>query len=155
MKAPDPVPVVRSFNRFYTRLIGLLDSRYLGSPYSLTQVRVLFEIAHMKECTARKIVERLGMDEGYMSRIVDGFCKDGLICKTPSGQDRRRHIIRLTPMGTKVFKDLDARAADSIRRIVDPLSAEDKARLAAALVRIEKLLSPALAMEEDNGKTDA
>src|SRR5512138_2498410 len=145
MKAPDPVPVVRSFNRFYTRLIGLLDSRYLGSPYSLTQVRILFEIAHMKGCTARRIVERLSIDEGYMSRIVDGFRKEGLIHKKPSGQDRRRHIIGLTPKGAKAFKDLDARAEDSIRRIVDPLTAEDKAGLAAALAKIEKLLSPALA----------
>ena len=86
---------IRSFNRFYTNIIGLLDQHFLDTPFSLTEGRVLYEIRHMEECSAKKIRENINIDEGYLSRIIDKFIKKGLITKTPSRDDKRLHIIVL------------------------------------------------------------
>src|SRR5688572_1526151 len=91
----------RSFNRFYTGVIGLLDQHFLDSPFSLTEGRVLYEIRHTEDCTAKKIREKINIDEGYLSRILDIFRKKGLITKAPSSEDRRLHIIKLTEKGQK------------------------------------------------------
>jgi DNA-binding MarR family transcriptional regulator len=146
----DCVSVVRGFNRFYTRLIGLLDRHFLDSPYSLTQVRVLYEMARMKECTAREIKDRLGTDEGYLSRIVDAFIRKGIAEKAPSPDDRRRHIIRLTSKGRLVFAELDARSNDSIARILERLPAGKLEELAAALERARRILGDAVDAEEES-----
>src|SRR5687768_8141415 len=90
---------VRSFNWFYTNIIGLLDQHFLNTPFSLTEGRVLYEISHMEECSAKKIRQNIDIDEGYLSRIIDKFLKKGLITKAPSPGDRRLHIILLTKKG--------------------------------------------------------
>src|SRR6185295_14888528 len=98
---------VRSFNRFYTDIIGLLDQHFLDSPFSLTEGRVLYEIRHTEDCTAKKIGEKMTIDEGYLSRILDTFRKKGLITKSLSPEDKRLHMIKLTEKGRKEFASLN------------------------------------------------
>src|ERR671917_2633609 len=90
---------VRRFNRFWTRRIGVLREGYLESPFSLTEVRVLYELAHCDETTAGEIGEGLGLDAGYLSRILGGFEKRGLIRKRRSQADGRRRLVRVTERG--------------------------------------------------------
>src|SRR6185503_19839090 len=94
---------IRSFNRFYTNVIGLLDQHFLDSPFSLTEGRVLYEICNTENCTAKRIRENIVIDEGYLSRILDGFVRNGLIKKTPSARDGRLRIIVPTEKGRKSF----------------------------------------------------
>src|SRR5215211_7890229 len=90
------VGAVRRFNRFWTRQIGVLREGYLESPFSLTEVRVLYELANREETTAGEVGEELGLDAGYLSRVLRGFEKQGLIHKRRSGVDGRRKLLRLT-----------------------------------------------------------
>src|ERR1051326_3275353 len=94
---------IRSFNRFYTNIIGLLDQHFLDSPFSLTEGRVLYEICNTEECSAKKIREKIIIDEGYLSRILDTFSKHGLIKRTPSPKDGRLRLILPPTKGKREF----------------------------------------------------
>jgi len=132
---------VREFNRFYTNVIGLLDQHFLDTPYSLTEGRVLYEIRHMEECSARKIRENIVIDEGYLSRIVDKFIKKGLITKTPSPNDRRLHIIVLTKKGYKEFSKLNENSNQLISQITAGLSEQEREDLLGMMEGIREMLS--------------
>ncbi len=132
---------IRSFNRFYTSMIGLLDQHFLDSPFSLTEGRVLYEICHIKDCTAKKIRERLVIDEGYLSRIIDSFIKRGLIGKTPAPDDRRLHIIVPTERGKKEFSRLNASQNELLFRMIETLSQAEREELVEMMERIRGLLS--------------
>src|SRR5829696_2360506 len=105
---------VRRFNRFWTRQIGVLREGYLESPFSLTEVCVLYELAHREETTASELRGELGLDAGYLSRILRGFEKHGLIHKRSSEADGRRQLLRLTERGREAFAPLDARSRSEI-----------------------------------------
>ena len=105
----EVIEKIRSFNRFYTDIIGLLDKHFLDSPFSLTEGRVLYEVRHTEDCTAKKIRENISIDEGYLSRILNTFTKKGLITKSLSSDDKRLHIIKLTEKGQKEFVSLEPR----------------------------------------------
>src|SRR5215211_8211937 len=135
------VGVVRSFNRFWTRQIGVLREGYLESRFSLTEVRVLFELAHRKETTASELGEELGLDAGYLSRLLGGFEKGGLIHKRPSEADGRRSLLRLTEQGLETFAPLDARSRSDIGAMLGSLTVADQERLVGAMRSIEGLLS--------------
>lgn len=132
---------IRSFNRFYTNVIGLLDQHFLDTPFSLTEGRVLYEISHTKECSAKKIKESIAIDEGYLSRIIDKFIKKGLITKTPSPGDRRLHIIRLTRKGQEAFSRLNENQNRLISQITEKLSEQENAELVEMMERMQELLS--------------
>jgi DNA-binding MarR family transcriptional regulator/predicted GNAT family acetyltransferase len=131
---------VRRFNRFYTRQIGVLDEGLLASPYSLTEVRVLYELAHRDQPTATEVGKALGLDGGYLSRILRGFQQRGLIDSTPSTADGRQHLLRLTEQGREIFANLDCRARESVGAMLGRLPAPDQRRLTGAMQTVEALL---------------
>jgi DNA-binding MarR family transcriptional regulator len=134
------VDAVRAFNRFYTRRIGLLRKDYLGSPFSLTQARVLYEIARRRRPTASDLGRDLDLDPGYLSRILSGFAARGLIRRVPSPADRRRRLLVLTPRGRGAFAPLDARSHDEIAAMLGRLPHRAQAHLVGAMRTIEALL---------------
>ena len=103
----EMIAKIRNFNRFYTNMIGLLEQHFLDSPFSLTEGRILYEICNIEECSAKKIREKILIDEGYLSRILVGFSKRGLIKKTPSSKDGRLRLIVPTEKGIKEFAILN------------------------------------------------
>ena len=131
---------IRSFNRFYTNIIGLLDQHFLDSPFSLTEGRVLYEISHTDNCSAKKIREKISIDEGYLSRILDTFRKRGLITKTPLTEDRRLHIIMLTEKGRKEFSSLNEHSNRLISQIIEKLSEQEREEFVSMTGRIRELL---------------
>ena len=132
---------VRRFNRFWTRQIGVLREEYLESPFSLTEVRVLYELANRGESTASELGEELGLDAGYLSRILRGFEKHDLIHKRPSETDGRRRLLRLTERGREAFAPLDARSRNDIGAMLGGMSIAEQERLVGAMQTIEGLLS--------------
>ena len=138
----DPVGAVRAFNRFYTRQIGVLGEGHLNSPFSLTEVRVLYELAHRDGPSATELSRDLGLDPGYLSRILLRFQKRGLAARKPSAHDRRKSRLMLTPKGRKQFAPLERDAAKAVAAMLSPLSPEEQARVTAAMAAIEQLLGP-------------
>src|SRR3954453_5126105 len=118
--APSPpnldqeVAAVRGFNRFYTRKLGVLDQHLLSSPFSLSEARVLYELAHRDDAAAKEIGVELGLDAGYLSRIVQNFEDGGLISRNPLPADRRQHRLSLTAKGRQAFARLDRRSHDEV-----------------------------------------
>jgi DNA-binding MarR family transcriptional regulator/GNAT superfamily N-acetyltransferase len=135
------VGVVRRFNRFWTSQIGVLREGYLESRFSLTEVRVLFELARCEETTASELGGELGLDAGYLSRLLGGFEKDGLIHRRPSEADGRRSLLRLTERGRETFAPLDARSRSDIGAMLGSLSVAEQDRLVGAMSTIEGLLT--------------
>lgn len=131
---------IRAFNRYYTNVIGLLDQHYLASPFSLTEGRVLYEIAHIKNCSAKKIREKISIDEGYLSRIIDKFIQKGLVTKSPAQEDRRLHIISLTEKGEQEFASLNEHSDKLISQMIEKLSEPDRAELVSMMEKIHKML---------------
>jgi DNA-binding MarR family transcriptional regulator/GNAT superfamily N-acetyltransferase len=131
--------VVRQFNRFYTRQIGVLTEAYLRSPFSLTEARVLYELAHREQATATELGGELGLDAGYLSRILLNFRKHGLIDKQRSENDGRQSVLRLTDKGQAAFATLNSRSQVEIEATLSKLTAEDQNRLVDAMRTIEGL----------------
>jgi DNA-binding MarR family transcriptional regulator/GNAT superfamily N-acetyltransferase len=134
------VGVVRRFNRLWTHRIGVLREGFLESEFSLTEVRVLYELAHRQETTASELGEELGLDAGYLSRILRGFEKRGLIHKSPSEADGRRKLLRITERGREVFAPLDERSRADIGAMLGGMSIEEQDLLVGAMRTIERLL---------------
>ena len=134
------IAAVRRFNRFYTRQIGLLREGYLESPFSLTQVRVLYELAHREDPTASKLARDLGLDAGYLSRILGGFERRGLVDKRRSEADGRQALLRLTERGGEAFAPLDRRSHDDIGALLNRMPEAEQERAVEAMVTIERLL---------------
>ncbi|HXG68976.1 MAG TPA: helix-turn-helix domain-containing GNAT family N-acetyltransferase [Blastocatellia bacterium] len=134
------VEAVRRFNRFYTRQIGVLQEKLLQSPFSLTEARVMYELARHEKTTATELGNELGLDAGYLSRILRGFKKRGLIEKQPSKSDGRQSILWLTEQGRDAFATLNARSRNEIEAMLNKLSTTDQNRLVEAMRAIEGLL---------------
>lgn len=133
---------IRAFNRFYTKIIGVLQAGMLDSPYSLTEVRVLFELAHAGEMETGELRALLGLDAGYLSRILARFESDGLISRQRSAGDARKQLVRLSPQGAATFADLDERSAKEIESLLAGLPEEGRQRLVTAMATIRRLLDP-------------
>lgn len=131
---------IRSFNRFYTDIIGLLDQHFLDSSFSLTEGRVLYEICNMEDCSAKKIRENLVIDEGYLSRILDHFVKRGLIRKTQSSKDGRLRILAATEKGEREFSKLNDNSNTLIFQMVEQLSEPERKDLLSKMDGIRALL---------------
>jgi len=131
---------VRRFNRFYTKQIGVLREGLLKSPFSLTEVRVLYELAHREKPTATEIGAELGLDPGYLSRILRNFAKRSLIQKESSADDGRQNLLTLTKRGTAEFAALDARSAEEVAGMLQPLPKASRTSLLQAMNAIETVL---------------
>ncbi|GAA0558414.1 bifunctional helix-turn-helix transcriptional regulator/GNAT family N-acetyltransferase [Actinomadura livida] len=138
--AEGDVGTVRSFNRFYTGVIGVLGEGLVRTPYSLTEARVIFELAQRSETEVLALRRALDLDPGYLSRLLARFETDGLVERERAPGDARRQIARLTPRGREVFAMLDERSVAEIRGLLAGLSAGDRSRLLAAMRSIEDVL---------------
>jgi len=134
------VETVRHFNRFYTRRIGVLREGLLQSPFSLAQARVLYELAHRENPAAGALARDLGLDAGYLSRILKGFEKRGLVRRSRSESDGRQSMLSLTAKGRRVFAALDAQSSEEVRGMAGKLAPADRGQLAGAMQTIERLL---------------
>ena len=141
-KTEETVASVRRFNRFYTRQIGVLQEGLLDSPFSLTEVRVLYELAHQQGVTATGLCAALNLDAGYLSRILRKFEKRGWIHRQPSVSDRRQNLLVLTNKGSREFLPLEERSNQHVRRMLGEMSLEAQQQLIRSMEEIERVLSP-------------
>jgi DNA-binding MarR family transcriptional regulator/GNAT superfamily N-acetyltransferase len=141
----DLIAAVRAFNRFYTRRLGVLEQHLLASPFSLTEARVLYELAQRDNPAAKAICIELGLDAGYLSRIIQNFQDKGLIVRQASAEDRRQYHLSLTAKGRLAFSRLDRSSHDEIAAMLSRLQAGDGERLVRAMSTIERLLEPSAA----------
>ncbi|MDQ3918703.1 MAG: helix-turn-helix domain-containing GNAT family N-acetyltransferase [Acidobacteriota bacterium] len=140
---PDParrIEAVRGFNRFYTRQIGVLREGLLRSPYSLAEVRVLYELAQGDDLTAAGLCKDLGLDPGYLSRILRDFVRKGLVERRPSKSDGRQSLLRLTRKGRKEFAALNARQDEEVAAMLEGIPPEHHALLIDSMRTIQGLL---------------
>jgi DNA-binding MarR family transcriptional regulator/GNAT superfamily N-acetyltransferase len=141
-RATDPIIArVREFNRFYTRRIGVLRPDFLGSEFSLTEVRVLYELAHREQATASELVKELELDPGFVSRLLKSFERQGLVERQQSRDDKRARIITLTTVGRQRFASLDARQVSEVEDMLRGLSEEKQRHLLSALRTVRELLT--------------
>jgi DNA-binding MarR family transcriptional regulator/GNAT superfamily N-acetyltransferase len=143
LESPLPARVarVRQFNRFYTRQVGALDEGHLHSPFSLAEARVLYELANTESPSATALGRVLGLDPGYLSRILQDFERRGMVKRSRSSDDRRRSLLRLTPKGRATFAELDARARDEVASLLQPLTDTAQRRLLESMRSVQVLLS--------------
>src|SRR5262249_27845318 len=119
----ERISAVRRFNRFFTRQIGVLREGLLHSPYSLTEARIIYELAHRDVVTAADLGRELGLDAGYLSRMVSRLEQQGLLDRLPSESDGRQRLLRLTPAGVQAFALLDKRPRDDVAEMLHNLTA--------------------------------
>lgn|GEM_PF-9232 len=136
------VEAVRRFNRFYTRRIGALQEGLARSPFSLTEARVVFELARRDRATAAGLAEELGLDPGYLSRILRRFLDQGLVARRPSGTDGRQSLLWLTDAGRAAFAALDEGSCRDVAALLAPLSPTERRRLVDAMEAVRKQLAP-------------
>jgi DNA-binding MarR family transcriptional regulator/GNAT superfamily N-acetyltransferase len=135
------VELVRRFNRFYTRRIGVLEEGLLASPFTLTQARILFELGTRQTTTAGELIDALGLDPGYLSRILQGFAQKRLVARERSIEDGRRAHLSLTAKGRRAFAELDRRSRVCTGEMVSPLSPAQRKRLLGAMEALQETLS--------------
>ena len=145
----DPILAVRHFNRFYTRQLGLLDEGLHHSPFSLTEVRVMYEIFHRPGITATEVGDALGLDAGYLSRILRGLRRHGLVSARAPAADRRRRALSLTERGRHTFEGLNARSSREVGAMLARLSRSERRELVRAMRGIEGLLGGPAPVPDD------
>ena len=138
--SPEHIARVRAFNRDYTRRIGVLSEGLLDSPYSLTEVRVMYEIAHRQTVTAGELAQDLELDKGYLSRILKGFEARKLLARRAAPEDGRRQYLRLTPAGMRVFTPIEARTQAQVREMLVGLDDTRRKAVLEAMVVIQQAL---------------
>jgi len=134
------VAAVRRFNRFYTRQIGIIGERLLQSPFSLAEMRVLYEIANRENVSAVDLAEELRLDAGYLSRILRRFQKGGLVRRETSAEDGRRNLLSLTEKGQRTFATLNARQEEDVAALLTRVPAAGQRRLIESMHAIEEVL---------------
>lgn len=137
----DTILKIRSFNRFYASHIDILNQRYLESDYSLTEVRILYEIDQSKTITAQKITEILNLDKGYLSRILKRFLKEHLIVKVASTEDKRASNIMLTASANELLKSLTIKVDEKIKQKTDQMNFSEKDLLTNSMQTVKQLLT--------------
>ncbi|MHA3737243.1 bifunctional helix-turn-helix transcriptional regulator/GNAT family N-acetyltransferase [Pseudomonas sp. Eth.TT006] len=136
----DRADIVRQFNRFYTHQIGVLQEHLLQSDYSLTELRILYELASQGDLTSTDLRQMLGLDAGYMSRLISGFDKKGLIQKEPSTTDARASQLHITDLGREVLAPLEQASRQEVITLLERLSEPQQLQLIASMKQIQTLL---------------
>lgn len=131
---------IRSFNRFYSKVLGLLDSKIVNTEYSLTEGRVLFEISERKECIANELVTELNIDRSYMSRILRKLAKDNLIKKQSSTTDSRKNQLLLTEKGQEVLDEINRKTDEQIEQLFSNLTVSEIEEINSSMKEIRKKL---------------
>ncbi|MGA8708673.1 MAG: MarR family winged helix-turn-helix transcriptional regulator, partial [Steroidobacteraceae bacterium] len=137
------VASVRQFSRFFTQRMGVLEEGLLASPFTLAQARVLFELGTRPNLTAKDLIDSLGLDRGYLSRILQGFVKLRLLATKPSAIDARRTDLSLTPKGRKAFVELDRKSQRSVGNLLKALSVAQRNRLLRAMQEVQTTMQVA------------
>ena len=145
--ADDAIAAVRRFNRFYTRRIGVLGEGLLDTPFTLAESRLLWELAHRERTTASELARDLGLDRGYMSRLLRALRERGLVTSTRAPHDARHALLALTAQGRKAYGPLDRRTQAQVGAMLGPLGDAERTRLVDAMATIERLLDPAAARD--------
>jgi DNA-binding MarR family transcriptional regulator/GNAT superfamily N-acetyltransferase len=140
---PDAVAELRAFNRFYTGQLGMLGPRFLATPHTLAEARVLFELAQSGQAEVAVLRRRMRIDAGHLSRLLSRLEHRGLIARERSAVDGRRQLARLTDAGAADFAELDRRSADDTAARLAGLGGAERRRLVAALAEVRRLLQPA------------
>lgn len=135
------IDAIRRFNRAYTRRIGLLNRGLLKSEFTLVEARILYELAHRKGTTASALAEFLALDAGYLSRLLSGLVKRGLISREPSAEDRRAIVLDLTEAGHEAFAELDRRSKAEVGDMLERLTVANRRDLVSAMATIERHLA--------------
>jgi DNA-binding MarR family transcriptional regulator/GNAT superfamily N-acetyltransferase len=141
--APDieaRIAAVRRFSRFYTRQLGLLQESLVHTRFSLSEARVLYELAHRESVTASELAADLDLDHGYLSRILRRFAEDGLLAKKRAPDDARQSLITITTKGRKAFAPLNKGSHDQVAAMLEKLSPTDQSRVVGAMNTVETLL---------------
>ncbi|MFL5297758.1 MAG: GNAT family N-acetyltransferase [Phenylobacterium sp.] len=138
--ATHPVTAVRRFNRFYTSAIGVLDRRYLGSPYSVAEGRVLYEVATAQPITPKAVSEITRIDPGYLSRIIGKLERDGMVARRRSASDGRSIELSLTADGVRMFARFNLRSAALVEDLIEGLTLDERRRLVDAIETAQSLL---------------
>lgn len=141
MHRAQAIESIRAFNRFYTNIIGVVDRHILGSPFSLTEARILLEVYHNGGCNARAIKETLNVDEGYLSRTIDKLANQGLITKRRCQHDGRVLVLSLSSKGEKAFLKLNEESGAAIAGMLRHLSDQEVSEMLAHMRRIQDLLT--------------
>lgn len=136
----DATAAIRDFNRFYTRQIGLLDQGFLGSAFTLTEVRVLYELAHRDSPTATEIARELSLDPGYLSRLLKKLERQGHLARGRDAEDARQRPLRLTRSGRRVFERLDQASGEQISAMISGLTPAQVSELVASMQTVRQLL---------------
>ena len=136
----EHVAAVRAFNRFYTQQIGVLHESLAKSPFSLTAARVLYELAHREESTATELGDQLGLDPGYLSRILASFKRRGLVRPNPCPADGRQRILQLTKEGAEAFAALNLGSQNDVMHLLGGLAPPEQRQVVGAMQTIERLL---------------
>lgn len=137
----EAVSAVRRFSRFYTRRLGLLNRKLLSSEFPLTEVRILYELAHRDGLTATDLVRELDLDAGYLSRILTKFERRGFVLRETSGHDARRALLTLTAAGRKAFESLDRSSREQVASLLSPLAPDQVDSLVRSMQCIETLMA--------------
>lgn len=143
MSTERQVEAVRSFNRFYTNVVGLLREGMVGTDLPLSEARVLFDLAQRDRTEVSALREALALDAGYLSRLIRRLEEAGLLTRATSDRDARRQVLALTAKGRRRYELLDSRSADEVRALIEPLAPADRRRLTEAMGTIRDLLDPA------------
>src|SRR5215213_2853869 len=137
------IAAVRRFSRFYTRQLGLLQESLVHTRFSLSEARVLYELAHRDQVTASELAADLDLDHGYLSRILRRFGEDGLLKKMRAADDGRQSLITITAKGRKAFAPLNKGSHDQVAELLGRLSDAAQARVVGAMGTVEQLLGAA------------
>ncbi|MFE4708643.1 GNAT family N-acetyltransferase [Peribacillus simplex] len=141
MKSNNYVEKIRKFNRYYANVLGKIDQEIYNQPFPLTEARVITEINYRNGCTATEVRENLGIDRGYMSRIVQRFEDENIIIKKKSTEDKRQYSLYLTEYGENIYNDLVENANRGVDKMIDNLSKGDLSKLVTSMERIESIYS--------------